>query len=350
MFKKIKYIHIGLPKNLSTTLQRDFFSAHKEIMHLGVGIQTNVDYINPQIASACENHFQYSKNISYNKVKLDIKKTFDEQFEKFYKDDSKKACGISLELLSFTFTPDQIDLENKVKRVFDVFGKESKIVLIVREQFSLIESLYKEAIKIGYYGTFQEYLEYIYYSRDRNFIFDFQYDYLNDLYSKYFGKENIIILPIEKYRNSKGGLIENNGKCTLIEELSSKLGVSYSNQKLNHHNKPLSNSALNRMRELNKRNVHGIGNQFYSTGVNFHRLKDFFREELKISILDEVLYKDARIKNKNIDLANNSNGIEEIDFTYPKEIKLFLKDLFRKSNKDFQKQIDIELPKSYFNY
>ncbi len=249
MSKKIKYIHIGLPKNLSTTLQRDFFSAHKEIMHLGVGIHTNVDYINPQIASACENHFQYSKKYSYNKVKGEIKKTFDEQFKKFYEDDTKKACGISLELLSFTFTPDQIDIEDKVKRVFDVFGKESKIILIVREQFSLLESLYKEAIKIGYYGTFQEYLEYLYYSRDRNFIYDFQYDYLFDLYSKYFGKENIIILPIEKFRNTKGKLIENNGNYTLIEELSSNIGVSYSNQEINHHNKPLSNSALYRMRE-----------------------------------------------------------------------------------------------------
>ena len=62
-----------MPKNLSTTLQRDFFSKHPEIMHLGVGINSNVYYINSRISSACENHFQYSNKYSYHDLqnKLD---------------------------------------------------------------------------------------------------------------------------------------------------------------------------------------------------------------------------------------------------------------------------------------
>lgn len=345
---KTKYIHIGMPKNLSTTLQRDFFTQHEEILHLGVGVGSNVDYINKEIASACENHFQYSKKYAYNKVKNKISDSFNEQFNKFYNDPNKKACGISLELLSFTFTPDQIDIEDKVERVFDVFGKGTKIILIIREQFKLIESLYKESIKIGYYGTFQEYLEYIYYSRDKNFIFDFNYDYLFDLYSSYFGKENIIVLPIEHYRYQTGELIYNNSNCLLTDVLSKKIGLSSFDANMNHYNKPLSNSELLAMRNLNKINVHGIGNQAYSTGTNFHRLKHYFRNELNIKITDTKLYNDARIKNINIEKSQvNNDPLMEVDFYYPKRIKEYLETLFKESNKEFQKKLDFKLPEQY---
>ena len=347
---KVKYIHIGLPKNLSTTLQRDFFTQHEDIMHLGVGVGSNVDYINPKIAAACENHFQYSKKYAYHQVKNKIKQAFYEQFDAFENDASKKACGISLELLSFTFTPDQIDIEDKVERVYDVFGKNTKIIMIVREQFNLIESLYKEAIKIGFYGTFQEYLEYMYYSRDKNFTFDFNYNYLFDLYAKYFGKENMIVIPIEKYRHQTGALIYEDNTCLLTNHLSKKLEISLFENELSHYNKPLSNSELLVMRDLNKTNVHGIGNQAYSTGTNFHRLKDYFRSELNVAIEDDTLYADARIKNANIEKSVAQNDpSKEIDFTYPKQIKAFLNDLYKSSNVEFQKKLDINLPSTYFN-
>ncbi len=345
--KKIKYIHIGMPKNLSTTLQRDFFSAHPEIMHLGVGVGSNVDYISSNISAACENHFQYSKNLSYKINEKMINENFDFQFQKFYQDSSKKACGISLELLSFTFTPDQIEIEEKARRVFNAFGKNSKVIIIVREQFKLIESLYKESIKIGFYGTFQDYLNYIYYSRDKNFIYDFNYDYLFDVYSKYFGKENMIIIPIENFRHSSGELIYDKGVCALTNHLSKKLEITSINTTLNHHNKPLSNSELYSMRILNRENIHGIGNQSYSTGTNFHRLKDYFREELNINIHDDFLYHDARVKNSNIKKAQQLNNNKEIEFEYPLKIKEFLKNMFVESNQKFQEKIGFDLPEEY---
>ena len=348
---KTKYIHIGLPKNLSTTLQRDFFNKHPEIYHLGIGVDSNVDYINPKIASACENHFQYSRNIAYKKQKKNIKKAFEIEFSKFNKNNSKKACGISLELLSFAFTPDQIDIEEKVKRVYEAFGKDTKIILIIRQQFKLIESLYKEAVKIGYYGTFKEYLEYIYISRDRNFIFDFQYDYLVDLYSEYFGKENVEVLVIENYRDDNGELIFNNNKCALTDRISDILEITKKDFELGHYNKPLSLSELYSMRNFNSIENHGIGNQAYSTATNFHRLKDYFKHELNLEIEDSLLYKDARIKNKNIELArNNYDNSKIITFEYPNKIKEFLIDLFLNSNKRLVKKYNISLPDTYFKF
>ena len=346
---KTKYIHIGLPKNLSTTLQRDYFNVHPEIHHLGVGVGSNIDYVNSKISSACENHFQYSKNFSYLKRKGDIRKAFNFEFEVFNKDETKKACGISLELLSFTFTPDQIEIEEKAKRVYEAFGKNTKIILIVRQQFELIESLYKEAIKIGYYGTFNDYLEYIYIYRDRNFIFDFQYDYLVEVYAKYFGKDSIEILIIEDYRDKNGSLIFKGNECLLTNKLSDILGVSKQKLNLGHFNPPLSLSELQRMMELNLERHHGIGNQAYSTATNFHRLKDYFKDELKIHVKDQYLFKDARIKNQHIETSKNSvDSSRVIKFEYPIHIKDFLEDLFFQANKRFQEIMNIKLPDSYF--
>lgn len=345
---KTKYIHIGLPKNLSTTLQRDYFSVHPEIHHLGVGVGSNIDYINSDIASACENHFQYSKNFAYQKRKTVIQKAFKSEFDNFNKDETKNACGISLELLSFTFTPDQIEIEEKVRRAHEAFGSDTKIILIIREQFKLIESLYKEAIKIGYYGTFNDYLEYIYLSRDRNFIFDFQYDYLVEVYAKYFGKNNIKILIIEEFRNENGGLIIEEGECLLTNKLSQILGISKQKFSLGHYNKPLSLSELYKMMELNFERHHGIGNQAYSTATNFHRLKDYFKEELKISVEDELLFKDARIKNQHIEISKSNVDLNKvIKFEYPDYIKQFLEDLFSHANNRLEKLMDIKLPDSY---
>lgn len=347
--EKIKYVHIGMPKNLSTTLQRDFFSKHSQIMHLGVGLGSNIDYISPEISVACENHFQYSKKFSYKKAKDNIKKAFEKQFKIFYQDSHYKACGISLELLSFTFTTDQIDIEDKAERVFNVFGKDTKIIIIIRQQFKLVESLYKEAIKIGFYGSFQDYLEYIYYSRDRNFIFDFNYNYLFDLYSSYFGKENIVMLPIENFRNKSGALIKENDQYLLTQALSRVLGVDYLKEQLAHYNKPLSNTELYAMMKLNRQNIHGIGNSAYSTATNFHRLKDYFSYELGLVIDDEKLYKDARIKNENIKSASEISNGKEVVFKYPQLIKEFLDKTFYDSNHELQQKINIDLPSYYFS-
>ena len=343
-----KYVHIGLPKNLSTTLQRDYFDKHPEIYHLGVGIGSNIDYINPKIASACENHFQYSKNFSYRKQKDSIKSSFNQEFIKFKADHTKKACGISLELLSFTFTPDQIEIEEKAKRVFEAFGKDTKIILIVREQFSLLESLYKEAIKIGYYGGYLDYLEYIYYSRDRNFIFDFQYDYLFEIYSKYFGYNNVEVLVIENFRNKNGDLKFVNNKCKLIQKFDEILKLNNFDISLNHHNEPLSLKELHNMLELNRKNIHGLGNQSFSTATNFHRLKDYFSNELGIEVKNSILFKDARIKNNNIKLAKKNSKKISIEFEYPPNIKNFLCKLFYESNTNFEKLANVKLPSSYF--
>lgn len=351
---KTKYIHVGMPKNLSTTLQRDLFDLHPQIMHLGIGVGSNVGYINAAVSAACEQHFQYSRRFAYRKRKEDIKRAFDEQFLKFGNDPAKKACGISLELLSFSFTPDQIEIEEKVERVREVFDEGTRIVIIIREQFRLIESLYKEAIRIGYYGHFSDFLEYIYIKRDSNFIFDFQYDYLVELYGSFFGRENVIVIPIETVREAEGRLMEQGGKNVLFDKMAAALRVDYFAGEIGHYNKPVSDKALPVMRALNQQNVHGIGNQAYSFGTNFHRTKDYLQSERGIYLPDEVLYRDARIKNDHIQraeqmVAEQPDAYPALAFVYPPEILDFLKSLYGESNQRLQQLLPFELPAVYRN-
>ena len=349
MTEKIKYVHIGMPKNLSTTLQRDFFSKHPEIMHLGVGINSNVGYVNSRISSACENHFQYSNKYSYKKAYNDILCAFDEQFEIFQKNSKKNACGISLELLSFSFTTDHIDIEDKAKRIYEVFGNNTRIILIIREQFKLIESLYREVVKIGFHGSFKEYLYFIYYLRDRNFIFNFDYSYLVDLFCGFFGAENVSIIPMEFYRTSQGELIYKDNSCLLTDMLCTKLGLSKFNGSMSHHNNTLSDAVINQIIKINKVKRHGIGNQLFGFGANFHRLKDYLRNEIEIEIPDEILYNDVKIKNANIDEAlRNISKDTSITYEYPIEIRRFLESLFKKSNHDLQNKLNFNLPEEYF--
>jgi len=348
---KKRYIHIGYPKNLSTTLQRDFFGKHPQIFHLGIGVGSNVDYINPQISSACENHLVYSRDYSYNRKKTAIKKSFHEQFDLFEKSQNHKICGISLEHISFSFTPDNIDITTKAERLADIFDGDAKIIMIIREQNALLKSLYRESIRMGYPGEYSDFMNYSYLCQDRNFLLEFMYDYTYELFAKYFGKENIILVPVEDVRGEDGNLKSTNGKNDFVSTLCNELGIDYFDLDFDHHNKTLSEAQTVAKKELNKTYTHDLGNCVYGNAANFHRLKHYFIEELKFPLPDELLYYDARVKNKSVEeaikLSADSN--KKIDYSYSDEIKNRLNDQFRTSNKKLELLSGKRLPGLYTN-
>ena len=242
----IKYIHIGYPKNLSTTLQRDFFSKHPEILHLGVGVGSNIDYVDDDINVICEDYLQYCKEFKYEEKKKFALDTFDKWFDKAKGRVGCKVVGLSLELLSFSFTPDQIDTPIKAQRVFELFGKDTRIIMIIRNQKDLIKSMYRESVKLGYQETFTAFLKYLYLFQDRNFLYDFCYDKLYSLYARFFGKDNIIVIPVEDVRECTGSLKIKDGKINLIDKLCNSLDISYFDVDLGHFNAPIERRSIER--------------------------------------------------------------------------------------------------------
>jgi hypothetical protein len=340
-----KYIHIGYPKNLSTTLQRDFFPCHPEIHHLGVGVGSNIDYIDDDINLICEDYLLYANERKYNTVKYKSMQVLSKYLDSNMP--GKKIIGISAELLSFKFSPDHIDSHVKAFRLKEMFVDDTVILIIIRNQIDLLKSLYREVIKIGYPESFQDFIEYVFYYQDRNFALDFCYDQTVELYSKLFGMENIKVLPIENVRAEDGRIKTNSNKNALIEWLCSSLEINYIDLKLKHYNEPLDNSGLHEKMMLNKVSKHDLGMSIYNV-VNGHRLIKYFNNDLNV-ILPKRIHDGLLNKRNSLDRASlkNENAIfREIDYYVDPLIMGRLKDMYNSSNVNLSK-MGFELPESY---
>lgn len=342
-----KYIHIGYPKNLSTTLQRDFFSKHFEILHLGVGCnEHNLGYINDEIRIAIEMHLRYSKNSIYVDKQKEIKKFFELQFKQA-QEKKYKAVGISCEHFSFNFTPDNIDITQKAQRLYDIFGDETKIIIITRNQPDLIKSLYSECIRIGYPYGYYKFIEYCYFYKERNFISDFQYDKVFNTYAELFGEKNIMVVPLEEVIDeSSREILQSDSKYIILQKICSFINLNYdSNIQLGHFNKKLDESVAVIKRDLNSNYPHDLGNIIYS-GAETNRLWKYYEKELNIEMPYEA-QNDVLQKQKLIKMAENESLTRnldlKIDYNCDPELEKRLYDFFSASNKKFQKLINKNL-------
>lgn len=205
-----------MPKNLSSSLQGYFFSKHPQLYHLGVGVNSLIDYVDDEVNVLFENYLMYSKDFEYHQHKERFKTVIDGHIKNAVTK-KNKAVGVSLELLSFSFTPDMIDVSQKAERLRGLFGGDTKIILVIRNQKSLLESMYREFIKIGYDKSYKEFIDYIYIYKSRSFLYELLYENLINLYSGLFGFDNLSVLIVENYRGSAGELLLNNDNPLLID-------------------------------------------------------------------------------------------------------------------------------------
>ena len=92
-------VHIGYPKCMSTTLQRDFFSKHPEINYLGVGFADNMSYSTNEVEYLNETFLKYCRDDLWERSKLD----FHHHLKKLI--DYQKTTVFSNEHLSLKFFP-----------------------------------------------------------------------------------------------------------------------------------------------------------------------------------------------------------------------------------------------------
>ena len=315
MKKANKYIHIGFPKGFSTSLQRNFFSSHPDIIHLGTGTSdNNIGYVDSDIERILEVYLKYAKHSYYQKKKNEIIAYFKNWFDKIENQNTIKYIGISSEHLSFNFTSDGLSNYEKAIRLKEIFGKHTKIIIVIRNQKALIESLYKESIRVGYYKTFKEYLTDLYQFKERNFFYDFCFNEVLELYQNLFGKNNVGIFFFEKYKR-----LNNTNTKKLVEDIGTFLNLEFKTKELAHFNKALNLFELEKKRKLNKENRHELGNSIYS-GVEKHRLKKYWEIDLNINYPEYKIYKDVIIKRKLIAQSIGANG-KPLDLSYPIEIK-----------------------------
>lgn len=339
-----KYIHIGYPKNFSTSLQRDYFSKHPELFHLGIGIDSNLGYRDSIVEKTFEVYLKSCKEFKYNEIKEEVKNHFSSIINNVLS--PYKAVGVSSEHLSFAFTHDGLSAQEKCKRLIDIFGQGTKVIMVIRNQMDLIKSLYKESVRVGFAGEFEDYLNSLFKYQDRNFVYDFRYDLMFELYAQYFGKHNIKVLFFEDYRKESNTEMNNQSVNNLFADLNSFLGVKNIEMKLSHYNEAIPNDKILIKSKLNKQEPHDLGNHLMESAEK-HRIKSFLEEDLNYYETEEQTFSDVITKrkltakaleeSKSIPLKLNSN------LSFYKKLQQF----YVHGNLEFEKISGLTLPNIY---
>lgn len=347
-----KYLHIGYPKNFSTSLQRNFFATHPEVFHLGIGCHnSNIKYVSPEVSSWVEMYIRYSKRSIYSDNAENIKSSFLKYF-KLAEEKKYKAVGISAEILSLGYSPNDVDVYEKANRLFKIFGPNTQVIIIIRNQFDLLKSFYSECVRNGYPYSFQIFFDFQYKYHFSTFSSDFCYDKTINYYSNLFGKKNIKVLVFEEMINNLNRklLKENDGSIKLLSDLCKILRLNYMDLDFKNLNNSLTEAQIVEKVKLNKLFPHDISNITYDF-IESHRLNDFFEYNLKIDHYQKPLFKDVLTKRKLIKISTEratKNKNQKIDFSMDKTIYKRFFEMYSKSNSKLQEIISKDLSK--YNY
>lgn len=254
------FIHIGYPKCLSTTLQRSLFEKHPDINYFGIGIGDNISYVSPDIEFIFEILLKYSRRDFYEAhfpaARAAIQSALVED----------RPNVISSEQLVMNSSLQGIDPMDKIIRLAELFaGAEAEIILVHRETKCLIRSLYGEMVKMGYFGTFEEFELWIMKFRDRNFYNDLDVEAVTARVKKKFPIVHLL---------SFDDLISNVG-TNVNREFARIFNVRDMQLPIAHHNPSLNSEELEALRMLNLESHREIGESAL-TAFEHHRNRTLF--------------------------------------------------------------------------
>lgn len=195
------YIHIGYPKNASTTLQTDIFPTVDKAAYLGRIYGSDQAYVSEEVSEALYaismiDSIDYSHSDVERKIKNTLNKMMNES-------DIEKVI-----ISSEAFSNNVSDRKLIAKRLNALFP-DAKIVLIIRNQMDALRSMYGflvcqlgKNINLSYgrpsVKTFENWIleqeEYL----CRSYVSTLKYHEFISVYWDLFGKENVSVLLFEK--------------------------------------------------------------------------------------------------------------------------------------------------------
>ena len=336
-----RYLHVGMPKSLSTALQRDVFAAHPALRHLGVGCGSNVDYLDPDVELAVEGHLMFCKDLRYREKEVGVHRTFARHFAAADADPRVLAVGISNESLSFATTPGHLDTTVKAQRLQAIFGRGAEVILILRNQPALLRSLYGESIRNGYAGSYRDFLTWLYLYQDRSFLYDILYDRTFDLYAELFGPEHVHVVPLEEHRSGNELTLGPDGIATIVTRLCAILGVPAAPLAIARHNDALPPAVQAVKERLNRAHPHDAGHSLLRGVANAHRLRQYFARDLQWDATD-WLYDDVKRKRALIAQATSEAAVATetvVDDQCPAEMWDRLRTLFADANRALEQRL-----------
>jgi len=318
---KTRLLHIGFPKCMSTSLQRDLFAAHPDIMFLGWGLpDTEHGWISDEISALCEVGIRYEKVLNFRKSSA--KKIFDQYLTEFEQNSAKKALCLSYESFSFTMHFD-VDPVIKADRLRYLLGKDTKVLIVIRNQLDLIRSYYFECVRGGYPGYFPTFLDFNFHYQFHSIFSDLRYCQLYKHYCKLFGKDNVMLLPMETITAAPP---------EAVASICQFAGVATGDFPLQHHNDSNDRLYLQAVRLLNEKFPNNRG-QTYFSWVDDEKLRPYWHQTLGIGT-PEAAEQNYSMKMMVLRTAKEvtSDFVGELNADYPPGWTERLSGLYRNDN------------------
>jgi hypothetical protein len=192
------YLHLGMPKTGTTFLQARYFPYLKGIRYGGKDMMALIDRI-----------------IYTNPIFLDLKRT-EQEAQSILSNIDEESLLISHERLFGNMLrnyEDNVYLTGCLKVVFP----EAKLIIVIRRQDELVESIYKQTLQSYYHQKVSSFLNY----RDKTFgdscdqlgLPNLDVKQLNlhryvQNYVEHFGRDKVAVLPYELLRHDQRGFLE----------------------------------------------------------------------------------------------------------------------------------------------
>ncbi len=211
------YFHIGMPKSASSYLQKAFFPL-LDIDYLGKHYASDIDFK--------EKHAPFEEKFReiFIRQPYNITNDYLEELHSLASGTNNKILysneglfGSYLESFRNNF-----QISHNLKIMFD----NPKLIIVLRRQDTFIESLYRQAIRNGYWKSAKNFISYKNrcfgsYRIDNREQVDLTLLNYNDFISfccEMFGRENLLILPYELFKLSRD---------TFLKEIANFLGVPF---------------------------------------------------------------------------------------------------------------------------
>ena len=342
--KILDFIHVGDYKTGTTWLQRSVLSFHPEIKYLG-------DIFKKKELQEALRELVDKRDLDFSAINL--RKKFIRNFEK----EKKKIHGISREALSQSNYITGENAKRNAERLKEVFGNV-KIIYVIREQISMLASIYSQYIKMGGTRNFRDwFLDPI---ECPGIIERLKYDKNIDMYCEIFGKKNVKVLLFEelKYdkkiflkklytfigcKNTNFQYVEN---YNLVNPSLTTFGAFFSKNlhklfRNSHHNYRSTFLGIDKLIYLllPKKIIKKIERHSHNNVINRYGILDK-KQRVLHSINMRLMHRVSRLCEK-IKIGNK--------VTVPKDIVQKILPLFLESNKKLKEKYNLDLDKFGWN-
>ena len=239
------FAHIGAPKAASKSLQKHLFRAHPQLAHLGMGIDGRVGWATPELQRRIEADLRCTKPLLYDPAP--VAAAWSAAAADATGPDTRR-CGLSYENLSITL-PLDVDVTEKARRLRLLLGENCRVLFVLREQRSQLQSAYAELLLNGLAVDFQTCIDDLLRTHVRSWISDLCYGAQLAAWRREFGDDHVLVTFVEE--------LEAQPEAELVR-IQGFLGVTPTVRSLPRENEGMSAAQLSILLRLNRHMQHDL--------------------------------------------------------------------------------------------